>query len=42
MCNISAVFNDLGLQYVRGLKPLRNIGPRVRQKVIEALVRSLA
>ncbi len=42
MCNISAVFDDLGLEYVRGFKPLKNVGTRVRQELIEALVRSLA
>lgn len=42
MCNISAIFDDLGLKYVRGFKPLRNVGARVRQEIIEALVRSMA
>lgn len=41
MCNISAVFLDLGLPYVKGYKPLKNVGNNVRSLIIKSALRHL-
>ena len=41
MCNISALLVDLGLPYVKGFKPLPNIGVNVRREISRALIRAL-
>jgi 5-methylcytosine-specific restriction protein A len=41
MCNISALLVDLGLPYVKGFKPLRNVGENVRMEIRRALIQAL-
>jgi 5-methylcytosine-specific restriction protein A len=41
MCNISALLVDLDLPYVKGFKPLPNIGVNVRREISRALIRAL-
>jgi hypothetical protein len=41
MCNISAVLADLGVTYLRGYKPLHNVGVNVRRTILRELVRQL-
>jgi 5-methylcytosine-specific restriction protein A len=41
MCNISAVFSDLGLPTVSGYGALRNVGKNVRNQVVKATLRCL-
>lgn len=41
MGNISAVFLDLGLPYVKGYKPLKNVGNNVRSLIIKSTLRHL-
>jgi len=41
MCNISAVFVELDLPYVKGFKPLKNVGINVRSNIIKSALRHL-
>lgn len=41
MCNISALLVDLGLPYVKGFKPLPNVGVNIRREISRALIRVL-
>lgn len=37
MCNISYVFNEMGIQYVQGYLPAKNVGTKVREAIEEAI-----
>jgi len=41
MCNISAVFVEFGLPYVKGFKPLKNVGKNVHSQIIRSTLRHL-
>jgi 5-methylcytosine-specific restriction protein A len=41
MCNISAVLDSHDLPYVKGYKPLTNVGKNVHSLIVRAIVRYL-